>query len=143
MTTLDLFHDTPAEPNRWFVELGRTDMPLLVDGLVRVDRYDPVGRPPEEVAAMARAPTYGAHSFFFEPGRNGRAPLPQAFVFVSNDGSDDKEFADLHKRLWSWGGVPLLYRRTPGQIQLFRCAHDLDFITPSGEQICKPFRFLD
>ena len=143
MTTLDLFHDTPAEPNRWFVELGRTDMPLLVDGLVLVDRYDPVGRPPEEVAAMERARTYGAHSVFFEAGRNGRAPLPQAFVFVSNDGSDDKEFADLHKRLWSWGGVPLLYRRTPGQIQLFRCAHDPDFISPSGEQICKPFRFLD
>jgi hypothetical protein len=143
VTTLDLFRDAPIEPNRWFVELGRTDIPQLIDGLVAVDGYDPAGRAPEEVAAMEKAGVYGAHSVFFEAGRNGRAPVPQAFVFVSKDGSDDEEFADLHKRLWSWGGVPLLYRRTPGQIQLFRCAHDPDFISPGGKQICKPFRFLD
>src|SRR6185437_14378579 len=30
-----------------------------------------------------------------------------------------------------------------GQIQLFRCAHDPDFISASGEQVCKPFKFLE
>lgn len=92
---------------------------------------------------MEKARLYGAHSVFFEAERNGRAPVPQAFVFVSNDGDDDREFAELHKRLWSWGGVPILYRRTPGQIQLFRCAHDPDFISATGQQVCRPFKILD
>jgi hypothetical protein len=141
--TRDLFSDATTEPNFWFVKLNQAGDAQQIDGLVIVDGYDPAGRPPEEVATMEKACSYKAHSVFFEVGRNGRAPVPQAFVFVSKNGGDDLEFADLHKRLWSWGGVPLLYRRTPGQIQLFRCAHDPDFISPTGEQICKPFRFLD
>ncbi len=141
--SLDLFSDDAVQPDRWFIQLDQASAAQQIDGLVIVDDYDPVGRPPEEVATMEKAHLYKAHSVFFEAGRNGRAPIAQAFVFVSKDGDDDDEFADLHKRLWSWGGVPLLYRRTPGQIQLFRCAHDPDFISPTGKQICKPFRFLD
>src|SRR3546814_4169001 len=49
-----------------------------------------------------------------------------AFIFDANDGLDDANFAELHKRLWSWGGVPLVYRAVPGCIQLFRCAHEPD-----------------
>lgn len=141
--TLDLFSAAAPEPSRWFAQLDQGSAEQQVDGLVIVLGYDPAGRPPEEVATMEKARFYKAHSVFFEAGRNGRAQIPQAFVFVSQNGADDQEFADMHKRLWSWGGVPLLYRRTPGQIQLFRCAHDPDFISPTGEQICKPFRFLD
>lgn len=111
--TFDLFSDADAEPTRWFVELERSTGAKPVDGLVLVAGYVPTGRPPEEVATMEKARRYGAHSVFFEAGRNGRAPVPQAFVFVSKDGTDDKEFADLHKRLWSWGGVPILYRCRP------------------------------
>jgi hypothetical protein len=141
--TLDLFNQTASERDHWLVHLSRTDVPQLIDGLVIVDGYNPTGRPPEEVATIEKARSYRAHSVFFEAERNGRAPVAQAFIFISTDGGDDEDFAGLHKRLWSWGGVPLLYRRTPGQIQLFRCAHDPDFISPTGEQICKPFRFLD
>ena len=87
---------------------------------------------------MEKAKAYGAHAVFFEAGRNDRPPVAQAFVFVS-DGPDPK-FAELHKRLWSWGGVPLLYRKTPGLVQLFRCAHKPDFVSPNGVTICKPFK---
>ena len=126
----------------WFSEFDRDDAACAIDGLVRVESYDPLGRPPEEVATMERALSYDAHSVFFEAGRNGRAPIPQAFVYVSKDGVDDAKFAELHKRLWSWGGVPLVYRKVPGQIQLFRCAHDPDFISGDGVQVCKPFKTL-
>jgi hypothetical protein len=44
--------------------------------------------------------------------------------------------------LWSWGGVPLLYRKTPGLVQLFRCAHAPDFISRTGETICRPYKTL-
>jgi hypothetical protein len=126
---------------QWLIDLGTPDG-AVVDGLVPVDGYCPASDPPEVVAMMEKAKMYGAHAVFFEAGRNGRPPVAQAFVFVSNGSADDTAFPELHKRLWSWGGVPLVYRRTPGLLQLFRCAHRADFITPSGELVCHPVRQL-
>ena len=126
----------------WLFSLaGHGDVPTL-DGLVPVDGYDSRGHFPEEVAIMEKAGSYGAHSVFFEAGRHGRAPVAQAFIFVSKDGQDDDAFAALHKRLWSWGGVPLLYRSAPGRIQLFRCAHKPDFVGTGDTPICRPISTL-
>ena len=127
----------------WLYEFDRSGPTFTADGLVRVTDYNPAGRPPEEVVVIERARTYEAHSVFFEAGRNGKAPTPQAFLYTSTDKSDDNHFAQLHKRLWNWGGVPLIYRKIPGQIQLFRCAHDPDFISPHGDPVCRPFKTLD
>ena len=132
-----------ANEAEWLYEFDRSRPPFTTDGLVRVEDYDPAGRPPEEVAVIERASAYQAHSVFFEAGRNGRAPTPQAFLYTSTDRSDDNHFAQLHKRLWNWGGVPLIYRKIPGQIQLFRCAHDPDFISPHGDTVCRPFKTLN
>src|SRR5690606_22423739 len=65
------------------------------------------------------------------------------FIFDARDGMDDQAFAALHKRLWSWGGIPLVYRALPGCIQLFRCAHEPDFAGPNGVPVCKPIRTLE
>ncbi|MFN7996912.1 MAG: N-6 DNA methylase [Bryobacteraceae bacterium] len=92
---------------------------------------------------MEKAESYKAHSVFFEAGRNGRPPVAQAFVFVSDGPADDSQFAELHKRLWSWGGVPLIFRKTPGLVQLFRCAHKPDFIAADGSIVCRPIKTLD
>ena len=129
-------HDT----GHWLVDLGRTN--LDVDGLVPVRDYNPEGRPPEEVAIMEKAAAYTADAVFFEAGRIGGPPVAQAFIFVSNGPANDPAFGELHKRLWSWGGVPLLYRKTPGLVQLFRCAHKPDFVSPTGRIVCKPFKTL-
>ena len=104
--------------------------------------YQRAGRPPEEVTIMEKADAYEAHAVFFEAGRNNRPPVAQAFVFVSDGPADDPQFAQLHQRLWSWGGVPLLYRKTPGLVQLFRCAHKPDFVSETGTIICRPFKTL-
>src|SRR3546814_8827820 len=45
-----------------------------IDGLVAVENYERSGRPPEEVAIMEKAHSYGARAVFFEAERNGRAP---------------------------------------------------------------------
>jgi len=127
----------------WLVDLDGSAKSLAVDGLVPVKGYRRDGRLPEEVAMMEKAATYGAQAVFFEAGRNGRPPVAQAFVFVSDGPASDPEFARLHQRLWSWGGVPLLYRKTQGLVQLFRCAHKPDFISAKGETVCKPFKILD
>ena len=132
----------PQETADWLFSIsdGR-GLPSL-DGLVAVGDYDRSGRPPEEVAVMEKAQSYGARAVFFEAERNGRAPVPQAFIFDAGDGLDDNSFAELHKRLWSWGGVPLVYRAAPGCIQLFRCAHEPDFAGADDVPICKPIRTL-
>ncbi len=127
---------------KWLLNLNRAARGSTEDGLVPVEGYLRDGRPPDEVAVMEKAEGYGAHAVFFEAGRNGRSPVAQAFVFISDGPADDPQFADLHQRLWSWGGVPLLYRKTPGLVQLFRCAHKPDFVSATGEKICKPVKTL-
>jgi hypothetical protein len=127
---------------QWLFDIESISDGAIIDGLVPVAGYKYDGRPPEEVAMMEKAQSYGAHSVFFEAGRNGRSPVAQAFVFASQGPADDTEFAELHKRLWSWGGVPLIYRKTHGLIQLFRCAHGPDFVSPTGEIVCNPIKKL-
>ncbi len=129
-------------PQQWLIDLETPSAGKVVDGLVIVAGYQRNGRPPEEVAIIEKAAAYNAHSVFFEAGRNGRPPVAQAFVFVSDEQSNDKEFAELHKRLWSWGGVPLIYRKTPGLVQLFRGAHNPDFVSATGELVCRPIKTL-
>jgi hypothetical protein len=126
----------------WLLDLGDATSSPAVDGLVAVNEYQPDKLQPEQVAVMERAEKYGATAVFFEAGRNGRAPIAQALVFVSDGPANDPEFAELHQRLWSWGGVPLVYRKTPGLIQLFRCAHKPDFIDAEGKITCQPFKTL-
>jgi N-6 DNA Methylase len=130
-------------PVQWLIDLGSQTQPAPAEGLVLVAGYKPDGRPPEEVVMMEKAQSYNAHSVFFEAGRNGRPPVAQAFVFVSDGPADDGQFAELHKRLWSWGGVPLVYRKTPGLVQLFRCAHKPDFVGPNGNIVCRPIKTIE
>ena len=134
--------DRPGSEAEWLFTIGEGRGFPNVDGLVSVDSYEPSGRAPEEVAVMEKARDYGARAVFFEAGRHGRAPVAQAFVFDASTAFDDGEFITLHKRLWSWGGVPLVYRAAPGRIQLFRCAHKPDFVGPDNMPICNPIRSL-
>jgi len=127
---------------QWLFDLGKAENDSNVDGLVPVKGYKRDGRPPEEVVMMERAKDYGAHAVFFEAGSQGRPPMAQAFVFVSDHPDDEPQFADKYRQLWSWGGVPLIYLKTPGLVQLFRCAHQADFYYDSGELKCNPIDIL-
>jgi hypothetical protein len=127
---------------KWLFDLQSTDVTTGVDGLVGVADYSATGRPPEEVIAIEKARQYGATAVFFEAGRNGAPPIAQAFIFVSNGPVSDPSFADTHRRLWSWGGVPLAYRVTSGVVQLFRCAHKAEFES-DGKVVFRPFKTLN
>lgn len=87
---------------------------------------------------MEKARSYEAYAVFFRPGAQGQPSVAEAFVYVSNGPEDDPNFGALHRRLWSWGGVPLVYRKLVGVVQLFRCGHEPDFDSETGEPICKP-----
>ncbi|MCB1100426.1 MAG: N-6 DNA methylase [Verrucomicrobiae bacterium] len=90
---------------------------------------------------MEKAQHYGAQAVFFEAPQDGKPPIAQAFIYRSDGPPQDPDFALRHQQLWSWGGVPLVYRVTSGLVQLFRCAHRPDF-EKNGEIICKPFKTL-
>lgn len=126
---------------QWLIDLGEDKPAQAVDGLVTVADYKSRNLLPEEYAIMEKAESYGAHSVFFEAPRNGKHSIAQAFIFVF-DTLDEIKFAELHKRLWSWGGVPIVYRKTFGKIDLFRCAHKPDFLD-KGRIIYKPRKTLD
>ena len=126
----------------WLISLDKDVAKRPVDGLVSVQGFQATPDQPALAAVMLKAEEYGADAVFFEAGHNGRPPTPQAFVYISDGPANDLNFAKLHRRLWSWGGVPLLYRKTHGLVQLFRCAHKPDFLSAAGEK-CSPFKTLN
>jgi hypothetical protein len=128
-------------PEKWLRQFA-AGKSAAVDGLLPVRGYVKAGRPIEEVAIMEKADHYGADAVFFQAPRDGNPPVAQAFVYRSDElAAGDDKFAQLHRRLWSWGGVPLVYRVTNGLVQLFRCAHGPDF-ERDGEIVCRPFKTL-
>jgi len=130
-----------SDPGHWLTSFGLDDS-IAVGGLVPVEGYVKTGSPPEEVAIMEKAEHYEADAVFFEAPRDGKARVAQAFIYRSDGPTRDPEFAELHRQLWSWGGVPLVYRVTSGLVQLFRCAHRPDFES-RGEIVFKPFKTLN
>ncbi len=131
-----------SDPGKWLTDFSDADSRAVVDGLVPVQGYDNADRPAEEVAIMEKAELYGAAAVFFEAPRDGKAPVAQAFLYRSDGPAQDPDFAELHRRLWSWGGVPLVYRVTSGLVQLFRCAHRPDFES-GGKPVFNPFKTLE
>ena len=129
-------------PMRWWDWVDEPSVGEPVNGLVPVSTYRRQGRPPEEIALIEKAKEYGADAVFFEAAQGGRNPTAQAFVYGAGGQTDDRSFAELHRKLWSWGGVPLVYRRTRGLLQLFRCAHRPDFVKGGAIQ-CNPVKTLE
>ena len=85
----------------------------------------------EERVLLEKASSFGASHVFFR-SRPGRPAVAEALVFDDAAGKSartDSDFANLHRRLWSWGAVPLVYRRLPGRVDIFRCGHKPDFDT--------------
>lgn len=131
-----------SDPGKWLTDFCVDGSLAVVDGLVAVREYVKAGRPAEEVTIMEKAAHYGADAVFFEAPRDGKASVAQAFLYRSDGPELTRDFGILHRRLWSWGGVPLVYRFTSGLVQLFRCAHRPDF-ERNGEIVCAPFQTLN
>jgi N-6 DNA Methylase len=141
----DIKRDAQTMGNRspWWDAWQHPKLTAQVKGLVRVRGYRSVGRPPEEVAIMEKAEEYGADAVFFEVEQYGRRASAQAFIYGTGTLVEDQDFAECHRKLWSWGGVPLVYRRTPGLLQLYRCAHRPDFLAKDGRIVCNPIKQLN
>lgn len=125
-----------AADNIAFWQHGRLTSLLAGSGLRPVgDLQRATGLPDDEHLLLEKADDFGASHVFFR-SRPGRPKVPEALVFDEASGKStrpDEEFAKLHRRLWSWGAVPLVYRRLPGRVDVFRCAHQPDFSTGPGK----------
>lgn len=119
----------PADINS-FWQTGKRTSQIAESGLRSVRDLDQ--KPAiasDERALLEKAKFYGASHVFFR-SREGRVRVAEALVFDDASPSStrtDDDFAILHRQLWSWGAVPLVYRRLAGRVDIFRCGHGPDF----------------
>jgi len=116
-----------------FWQTGRSTSSLGEAGLLSVGDEALLSKlPPDARSVVDKArDQFGASHVFFR-SRPGRPMVPEALVFDDASKTStrtNEDFAILHRRLWSWGAVPLVYRRLPGRVDVFRCAHKPDFDT--------------
>jgi len=123
-------------------ESGRRSKSNLREGLVAVASDKWQASDQRRVVILEKAACYGADYVLFRPGLAEQPVVAEALIFVDDDLSDD-EFAALHRRLWSWGGVPLVFRKKAGRVDLLRCAHGPDFAASDGCLRYRPHARLD
>ena len=126
----------------WLKDLTKPDAGSGIDGLVAVAGEAWRGADPAQVTVMETAARYGADYVFFRAPSATHPAIAEALVYV-DDALSDEEFAQLHRRLWSWGGVPLVYRKRRGRVDLLRCAHRPDFVSSDGQVRYSVFRTLN
>lgn len=115
---------------------------VTLDGLVAVPGEAWRRADPMHVGLMEEAARYGADYVFFRAASATQPAVAEALVYV-DDGRSNDDFAALHRRLWSWGRVPLVYRKIGGRVDLLRCAHRSDFVGPDGRVRYFAFRTID
>ena len=116
----------------WLADLARPGAQEPDDGLVAVAGAAERDTEPARHLVLEKAALYGADYVFFRAATATQGVSAVALIYV-DDTRSDAEFADLHRRLWSWGGVPLVFRKTRGRVDLLRCAHGPDFVGARGQ----------
>ena len=130
-----------------FWQTGLPTPDLLESGLIATGDLKRVAALEADARAIVEKARdqFGASHVFLR-SRPGRPMVPEALVFDNaqdNGGRSDQDFATLHRRLWSWGAVPLVYRRLAGRVDVFRCAHEPDFDTGKEQPKYSPHGSLD
>lgn len=130
-----------TQGTHWLQKLAKTRMSRGVPGLVSTQlRAEQLSAEQRSIVEKA-GKDYGADHVFFRESGPLRQVTPEALVYVDDDLSNE-EFAALHRRLWSWGAVPLVFRKRLGQVDLLRCAHGPDFFDRDGSLVYRPFETL-
>ncbi|MFA4919411.1 MAG: N-6 DNA methylase [Thermodesulfovibrionales bacterium] len=99
-------------------ESGLRDFDMLESpGLILVDA-EPADS--YQRIALENAKKYKADAVYFRLFENGRPPLPQIYIYdFTKVEKDDDEVAELHKRLWNSGQVPLFFVFDKTEVKIF------------------------
>jgi len=95
---------------------------------------------PHEFIALEYAKKYGANAVYFRRFDDGRPPIPQIYIydFTENE-KDDFETADLYKKLWNSGQVPLFFLFYKTEVKIFNCLKHPKSDRNTGEILSTPF----
>ncbi len=96
--------------------------------------------------ALDQAEKYNAQAVFFRiyPEDPNRTPQPQIYIYHdTNLAWDNNAYAQIHRRLWNAGIVPLVFILTPGQVKVLNCRQEPDFDKATNSPTYTPFRALE
>ena len=105
-----------------------------------------VSHDPRIRIALDQAEKYKAHAVFFRifPEDSKRSPQPQIYIYHDTELSkDDAVYAQLHRRLWNAGIVPLVFILTAGQVKIINCRQEPEFDKSTNAPKYTPFRSLE
>lgn len=101
----------------------------LVSGMVATKDGDAaVERLDERLAVRDAIAIKGIDYVFFRRFSDGRSPQIVAYIVDNSDCHfNEQALADLHKRVWLHGNVPLIYVAWPTRLDILTCARGPDF----------------
>lgn len=103
-------------------------------------------RDPRIRIALDQAEKYKAHAVFFRifPEDSRRTPQPQIYIYHdTNLALDDEAYAQIHRRLWNAGIVPLAFILTASQVKVLNCRQEPDFDKKTNSPKYTPFQTLE
>lgn len=96
--------------------------------------------------ALDQAEKYKAHAVFFRifPEDPKRSPQPQIYIYHDTElALDNSRYAQIHRRLWNAGIVPLVFILTAGQLKVLNCRQEPEIDKATNGPIFTPFRTLE
>lgn len=97
-----------------------------------------------ECIALDKARKYEADAVYFRRFDNGRAPVPQVYIYDFTIRQKDKdETAELHKKLWNSGQVPLFFIFTKTEVKIFNCFKKPDIDPGTEKLVTSPWKIIN
>jgi len=115
-------------------ETGESPGLVFVGGEI----YDPY-----EFIALEYAKKYGANAVYFRRFDDGRPPIPQIYIYnFTENGRGDFEIAELYKKLWNSGQVPLFFIFYKTEVKIFSCLQQPKSDRTTGKILSNPFETI-
>ena len=95
--------------------------------------------------ALEQADQYQADAVFFRtfPEDPKRSPIPQIYIYRNTTlALDESRYADIHKRLWNAGVVPLVFIITSHGVKILNCRREPEFDKDRQTPVYTPFLTL-
>jgi hypothetical protein len=97
--------------------------------------------------ALEQAEKYAADAVFFRifSENSHRSPIPQIYIYHDPSLSSEKEnqYAEIHRRLWNAGVVPLIFITTPNGVRILNCRCEPAIAKDTQKPIFRPFDKLE